>query len=160
MILLAAFIMGCSVLRQVEAVLPVGSPRSCSWPPPPRWWGPTPPSPASFMMWLALDDGAPSRWRAESTLPPLSFYTYILRNSRSSGSGICYSSYFSTLCLDDVTSVDSELGVNLKKKKGQQRRWKEYAKGPDSRGYLVFVKWMEFSPLLFLISLLTFVWLD
>lgn len=35
MILLAAFIMGCSVLRQ-EAVLPVGSPRSCSWPPPPR----------------------------------------------------------------------------------------------------------------------------
>lgn len=77
MILLAAFIMGCSVLRQ-EAVLPVGSPRSCSWPPPCRWWGPTPPSPASFMMGLALDDGAPSRWRAESTLSPLSFLFFFI----------------------------------------------------------------------------------
>lgn len=84
MIFLAAFIMGCSVLRQ-EAVLPVGLLLLV---------GPTPPSPASIMM---RDDGAPSRWRAESTLSPLSFYTYILRNSRSLGSGICYCSYFSMM---------------------------------------------------------------
>lgn len=58
--------------------------------------------------------------------------------------------YTSALCLHGVTRrrrVPDEMTWKQDSAPGQQRMWREYVNEPGSRGYLVFVRWMKFSPL-------------
>lgn len=65
-------------------------------------------------------------------------------------SWICCCTYTSALCHWGVTQrwrVPDEMTWKHDSAPGQQRMWREYVNLPGSRGYLVFVRWMKFSPL-------------